>query len=256
MLRIRIRDPVPFWPLDPGSGIDSFRIPDLWSRIPDLGSRIPNLYFWELSDNFLDKKLNNSLKIAKKNFFQHFKTKIIFNFVMWLHKKEWQQIFFHPCLWLLFWDQGSEIRDSGWVKIRIWDPGYTSRIRNNTRFLNRCGTWWKACCAWIPRSGWGAGMLRGTAPTYPSSAIPSLPAWTLRRCTRHPRPSPWGRPVIAQQVRYSVRYTEKTMSSWVTRGCDTARWRLSINQAPSLLCRPGLWDVASDPSALHPGGLW
>ena len=28
VLRIRIRDPVPFWPLDPGSGISFFRIPD------------------------------------------------------------------------------------------------------------------------------------------------------------------------------------------------------------------------------------
>jgi hypothetical protein len=30
-----IRDPVPFWPLDPGSGIGFFRIPDPGSRIPD-----------------------------------------------------------------------------------------------------------------------------------------------------------------------------------------------------------------------------
>ncbi len=37
VLRIRIRDPVPFLPLDPGSGI--------WNRFfPDLGSRIPNPY--------------------------------------------------------------------------------------------------------------------------------------------------------------------------------------------------------------------
>ncbi len=51
----------PFWPLDPGSGIDLF-------RIPDLGSRIPNSYFWELSDNFLGKKFHNSLKFGP-NFF-------------------------------------------------------------------------------------------------------------------------------------------------------------------------------------------
>jgi hypothetical protein len=46
VLRIRIRDPVPFWPLDPdpGSGIGFF---------PDLGSRIPTPYFLELSDKFL-----------------------------------------------------------------------------------------------------------------------------------------------------------------------------------------------------------
>ncbi len=33
--------------------------------------------------------------------------------------------FFHPSLLLLFWDPGSEIRDPGWVKIRIRDkhPG-------------------------------------------------------------------------------------------------------------------------------------
>ncbi len=69
-----IRDPVPFWPLDPGSGIGFF-------RIPDLGSRIPNPYFWELCDNFLGKKFYNSLKIGPNVFLQHFKTKIIFNFV-------------------------------------------------------------------------------------------------------------------------------------------------------------------------------
>jgi hypothetical protein len=38
--------------------------------------------------------------------------------------------FFHPSLLLLFLDPGSEIRDPGWVKIRIRDPGLTSRIRN------------------------------------------------------------------------------------------------------------------------------
>ena len=38
-------DTVPFWPLDPGSGIGFF-------RIPDLGSWIPTPYFWELIDNF------------------------------------------------------------------------------------------------------------------------------------------------------------------------------------------------------------
>jgi hypothetical protein len=30
--------------------------------------------------------------------------------------------FFHPSLLLLFLDPGSEIRDTGWVKIRISDP--------------------------------------------------------------------------------------------------------------------------------------
>ncbi len=64
--RIRIRDPVPFWPLDPGSGIG-------FSRIPDLGSRIPNPYFWEHSDNFLSERFYNSLKIGPKVFLKYFK---------------------------------------------------------------------------------------------------------------------------------------------------------------------------------------
>ncbi len=46
---LRTWDPVPFWPLDPGS-------------------RIPNPYFWELSDTFLGKKFFNSFKICL-NFF-------------------------------------------------------------------------------------------------------------------------------------------------------------------------------------------
>ncbi len=74
VLRIRIRDPVPFWPLDPGSGIGFF-------RIPDLGSRIPNPYFWEFRDNCLGKKFYNSLKIGLNFFLQYFKTKILYNFV-------------------------------------------------------------------------------------------------------------------------------------------------------------------------------
>jgi hypothetical protein len=36
------------------------------------------------------------------------------------------KIFFHPSLLMLFLDPGSEIRDPGWVKIRIRDPGQTS----------------------------------------------------------------------------------------------------------------------------------
>jgi hypothetical protein len=47
---LRIRDPVPYLLLDPGSGIGFSG-----SKIPDLGARIPNSYFGELSDNFLGK---------------------------------------------------------------------------------------------------------------------------------------------------------------------------------------------------------
>ncbi len=64
VLRIRIRDPVPFWPwtriLDPGSGIGFF---------PDPGARIPTPYFLELSDKFLGKKFYNSLKTGSNFFF-------------------------------------------------------------------------------------------------------------------------------------------------------------------------------------------
>ncbi len=66
VLRIRVWDPVPFWPLDqvsgircpfwpldPGSEIGLFQIPDHgW---------IPNPYFWELSHSFWGKKYYNSL---------------------------------------------------------------------------------------------------------------------------------------------------------------------------------------------------
>jgi hypothetical protein len=57
---LRIRDPVPFWPLDPGYVFS--------------GSQIPNLYFWDLSDIFLGKKSYNSLKIGANLFLQHYKT--------------------------------------------------------------------------------------------------------------------------------------------------------------------------------------
>jgi hypothetical protein len=75
---------------DPGSGIgfSGSRIPDLGSRIPDLGSRIPDPgsripipYFLVLFDNFFGKKFYNSLKIGPNFFLQHFKAKIIYNFV-------------------------------------------------------------------------------------------------------------------------------------------------------------------------------
>ena len=72
---LRIRDPVPFWPLDPGSGIGFF-------RIPDLGSRIPYPYFWKLNDNFFWVKSSIILwKLAQIFFLQHLKNKIIFNYV-------------------------------------------------------------------------------------------------------------------------------------------------------------------------------
>ncbi len=84
---------------DPGSG--AFLTP---------GSGIPNPYFWEPNDNFLGKKFYNYLKIGPNFFLQHFKNKIAqFCEIYGSKKMVWQQIFFHPCLSLLFLDPGSGI---------------------------------------------------------------------------------------------------------------------------------------------------
>ncbi len=69
----------------------------------------------------MGKKFHNSLKFGPNFFLEQLKNKIILHFVkLWLKK-----IFFHPSLFYLFLDPGSEIRDPGWVKIRIRDkhPG-------------------------------------------------------------------------------------------------------------------------------------
>ncbi len=100
VLRIRIRDPVPFWPLDPdpGSGIGFF---------PDLGSRIPTPYFLELSDKFLGKKFYNSLKNRPNFFLQHLKNKIIFNFVKFVAtKKRFDNNFFSPLSFVAVFGSG------------------------------------------------------------------------------------------------------------------------------------------------------
>ncbi len=127
VFRIRIREPVPSWPLDPdpGSGIGFY-------RIPYLGSRILNPYFWEVSDKVLGKRFYNSWRKAQNFFLQHLKNKIIFNFMNFVAtKKSMTTNFFHPSLLLLFLDLGSEIRDPGWVKIRIRDnhPGSTTLMK-------------------------------------------------------------------------------------------------------------------------------
>jgi hypothetical protein len=53
-------------------------------------------------------------------------------------KKGMTTIFFSPLSFIAIF--GSEIRDPGWVKIRIRDPGETSRIRNtgNHQLLSQC----------------------------------------------------------------------------------------------------------------------
>jgi hypothetical protein len=91
----------------------------------------------------LGKKLYNSLKIGPNFFLQHFKAKIIYNFVKIVAtKKGMTTNFFSPLSFVAIFgsgiwdpgseildprsgirDPGSEIRDPEWVKIRIRDPG-------------------------------------------------------------------------------------------------------------------------------------
>jgi hypothetical protein len=64
---------------DPGSG--AFLTPGSGIRnrfFPDPGSQI---HTFESCENFLGKKFYNSLKIGPNFFLQHFKTKIMYNFV-------------------------------------------------------------------------------------------------------------------------------------------------------------------------------
>jgi hypothetical protein len=83
---------------DPGSG--AFLTPGPGSGIqnrfiPDPGSKT----HLELSDKFLGKKCYNSLKTGPNFFLQHFKNKIILNFVKFVAtKKGMATNFFHPSL--------------------------------------------------------------------------------------------------------------------------------------------------------------
>ena len=57
-------------------------------------------------------------------------------------KKRHENKFFPPLSFIAVFgsgeiqDPGSEIWDPEWVKIRIWDPGLTSRIRNTAKNLS------------------------------------------------------------------------------------------------------------------------
>jgi hypothetical protein len=112
VLRIRIRDPVLFWPLDPGSGIGFFLIPDCGSQT-------------HIFESLLTIFLVILWKMGQIFFFSISKT-IIFNYVKFVAtKKGMTTNFFTPLFCCCFWirDPRSEIWDPGWVKIRIWDPG-------------------------------------------------------------------------------------------------------------------------------------
>jgi hypothetical protein len=90
----------------------------------------------------------NSLKIGPNFFLQHFKNKIIYNFVKFVAtKKVWQQIFFHPSLLLLFLDPGSEIQDlgsnPGSRMSKNLDPGSGINIPDPQHCLQVCDGWGK-----------------------------------------------------------------------------------------------------------------
>jgi hypothetical protein len=100
-----------------GSGIRCLFDP--WTLIYSR-SRISNPYFWELSDKFLGKKFYNSLKTGRKNFLQHFKNNIIFNFVKFVATKKGRttNFVFTPLFCCCFC-----IRDPGYGMGKNQDPG-------------------------------------------------------------------------------------------------------------------------------------
>jgi hypothetical protein len=85
----------------------------------DPWTRIPVSYFLELREKFLCKKFYNYLKTRPNFFLQHFKNKIIFNFVRFVAtKKGITTNFFSPLSFVEVF--GSGIRDPG---SGIRDPG-------------------------------------------------------------------------------------------------------------------------------------
>jgi hypothetical protein len=114
VLRIRIRDPVPFCTLDPGSGIGFF-------RIRDPGSRIPNTYFESIVKMFWVKSSIILLKIGSNFFLKYFKNLIIFYFVEFVATKKVDTKFLSPLSFVAVF--GSEIRDLGSGMGKNQDPG-------------------------------------------------------------------------------------------------------------------------------------
>ncbi len=112
-----------------GSGIWNRFFPDPGSRISDPGSQTH--IFESLVTNFWVKISIILWKLAQIIFLQHFKNKIIFNFVKFVAtKKVWQRIFCHPSLLLLFLDPGSGMcknQDPG-SGIRDKHPGFATLV--------------------------------------------------------------------------------------------------------------------------------
>ncbi len=111
---LRIRDPVPFWPLDTGSGIvfSGYRISDPGSQTHIFESFVTiflvksSIILWKLGQNFFSALQN-------QNNFQFCE---ICGYIKRFDKK----LFFTPLFCCCI---GSGIRDPGWVKIRIQEQG-------------------------------------------------------------------------------------------------------------------------------------
>jgi hypothetical protein len=83
------------WPMDTGSGIGFFRIPD------------PKPIFGKPNDTFWGWMFYNSLLIGPNFFLHQFKNNIIFNFVIFVAtKKVGQQILFSPLSFVAIFESG------------------------------------------------------------------------------------------------------------------------------------------------------
>ncbi len=126
---ISVADPDPgssaFLTPGPGSGIRNRFFPDPGFCISDPGSQ--TYIFESFSDKFLGKKFYNSLKTGPNFFLQHFKNKIIYNFVTFVAtKKGLTTQFFSSLSFVAVFRSGIGDPRSGMGKNQ--NPG--SRIRN------------------------------------------------------------------------------------------------------------------------------
>jgi hypothetical protein len=101
--------------------------PGLGSRIrnrffADLGSRIPNIYFLELSNKFFGKKFYNFLKTGPNFFLQHFKNKIILNFVKFVLQKRYDNKFFFTLSFVAVFGSGMGTNQDPGSGINSPDP--------------------------------------------------------------------------------------------------------------------------------------
>jgi hypothetical protein len=85
----------------------------------------------------LDKKFYNSLKTGPNFLLQHFKNKILFNFVKFVAtKKGMTKKFFHPSSLLRFLDPGSGMGKKSGCGIRDKHPGSTTLVWMNVKIIN------------------------------------------------------------------------------------------------------------------------